>query len=59
MSFDTFSEFLTMGGHGLYVWTAYGVALIVFVGNAVAPLIKKKEILNRQAQRIKRESLTI
>ncbi|WP_068750299.1 heme exporter protein CcmD, partial [Oleiphilus sp. HI0123] len=28
MSFDSFSEFLNMGGHGLYVWLCYGIGLL-------------------------------
>lgn len=34
MYFDSFADFLNMGGHGLYVWLGYGVcftALIVFI----------------------------
>ena len=33
MSFETFNDFLTMGGHGLYVWLSYAIALIVVVAN--------------------------
>ncbi len=29
MQFDTFSEFLSMGDHGLYVWLAYGATAFV------------------------------
>ena len=28
MSFATFGDFLAMGHHGLYVWSAYGLSLI-------------------------------
>jgi heme exporter protein D len=27
------TEFLRMGGHGAYVWSAYGITLAVLVGN--------------------------
>jgi len=57
MNFDNFSDFLAMGGHGLYVWMAYGVALIVFVANVTGPVLKKKDILKKHAQRLKREKL--
>ena len=33
MQFDTFAEFIAMGGHGPYVWLAYGAALLVFAGS--------------------------
>ena len=29
MSFNSFSDFLAMGHHALYVWTAYGICLAV------------------------------
>lgn len=25
MYFDSFADFVAMGGHGLYVWTSYGL----------------------------------
>ena len=31
MYFDTFAEFLQMGKHGFYVWSAYGAAGLVFL----------------------------
>ncbi len=57
MNFENFSDFIAMGGHGLYVWMAYGAALIVFVANIVGPVLKKKDILKKHAQRLKREKL--
>jgi heme exporter protein D len=36
MSFGSLGEFLGMGGHGLYVWLAYGAAVIVVVANVVS-----------------------
>ncbi len=30
------AEFLSMGGHGPYVWSAWGVTLVVMVFNAWA-----------------------
>lgn len=29
MSFESVGEFVAMGGHGLYVWLAYGATLLV------------------------------
>ncbi len=34
----SWDEFLTMGGYAVYVWPAYGIALVVLVGNAVLPV---------------------
>lgn len=32
MQFDSLNEFVAMGGHGLYVWLAYGATLLVLGG---------------------------
>jgi len=36
VSFDSFGDFLAMGGHGLYVWLAYGASLLVIGANVVS-----------------------
>ena len=33
MYFDSFAEFLLMGQHGFYVWTAYGTTAAVLLGS--------------------------
>lgn len=55
MFFDSFSDFLAMGGHGLYVWSAYGIAAVVLLGNIIAPILKRKQIISEQARRLRRE----
>ena len=55
MSFNSFSDFIAMGGHGLYVWSAYGVTLVVFTFNAVKPLFMNKRFLQEQKQLQRRE----
>ncbi|MFD2229957.1 heme exporter protein CcmD [Alkalimarinus sediminis] len=57
MSFESFSDFLAMGGHGLYVWLSYGVAALIFIANIVLPMTKKKQIVKKHQQRLKRESV--
>lgn len=37
------SEFFYMGGYGVYVWSAYGLSLIVLMLNVIAA---RKRILN-------------
>jgi heme exporter protein CcmD len=34
------SEFLSMGGNGAYVWSAYGIMLAVLVGNIVSARLR-------------------
>ncbi|RMF13036.1 MAG: heme exporter protein CcmD [Gammaproteobacteria bacterium] len=55
MAFESFSEFLSMKGHGLYVWLAYGVGLAVLIFNWIAPGLRKKQIARDIQQQIRRE----
>ena len=45
MSFHSLSAFISMGGHGEFVWSAYGIALAVIVFNFVRPIMLKKRNL--------------
>ena len=56
MSFNSFSEFLSMGGHGLYVWLSYALGLIVILANLVSPLQAGKRLKQNLARRILREA---
>ncbi|MBK6961426.1 MAG: heme exporter protein CcmD [Gammaproteobacteria bacterium] len=44
-----------MGGHGPYVWSAYGVALVVLVWLVVQPLRRRAAILKSVRQVLARE----
>ncbi|MBR9868170.1 heme exporter protein CcmD [uncultured Amphritea sp.] len=55
MSFESFADFIDMGGHGLYVWMSYAIALVVIVMNIVNPLMQKRQIFTEQARRLRRE----
>ncbi|AQL36901.1 heme exporter protein CcmD [Pseudomonas syringae] len=56
MSFESFSDFLAMGRHGLFVWSAYGLCLLVLLINVTLPVLARRRYLQQQAQRLKRES---
>lgn len=58
MSFDSFSEFLAMDGHGRYVWLSYAIALVLFVINLVSPLLRKKQLISELKRRLRREKST-
>ena len=58
MSFDSFSDFLAMGKHGVFVWSAYGMCLIVLAVNIASPLLARKRYLQQEARRLRRESNT-
>ncbi|MGB9092447.1 MAG: heme exporter protein CcmD [Pseudomonas farsensis] len=56
MSFTSFSDFLAMGHHGLYVWSAYGFCLLVLALNVDLPLRARRRYLQLEARRLRRES---
>ncbi|MEM8766975.1 MAG: heme exporter protein CcmD [Pseudomonadota bacterium] len=49
MSFDSIGEFMTMGGHGFYVWLAYGATLLVLAANVLSLSFARRRYL-RDAQ---------
>ncbi|HBD12159.1 MAG TPA: heme exporter protein CcmD [Porticoccaceae bacterium] len=53
--FDNLSGFLTMGGHGVYVWTAYAVSLVVLSMLVVAPLRRSRKRLLELGRRLQQE----
>ena len=55
MSFTSFAEFLSMGRHGVYVWSAYGLCLLVLIINVVGPLLARRRYLQHEARRLRRE----
>jgi heme exporter protein D len=53
------SEFLNMGGYAFYVWTSYGIALLVLLINVILPLRQRKKLLGdiaRAARRARRDT---
>lgn len=57
MAFSTFSEFIAMGGHSLYVWTAYGIGAAVIAYNVFSPNRLKKKLILEQKRRERREQV--
>ena len=43
--FNDMSAFLAMGGHGFYVWSAYGVSLLLLSYLVIRPLLRRAEVL--------------
>ncbi|MEJ2346877.1 MAG: heme exporter protein CcmD [Gammaproteobacteria bacterium] len=52
---SSWSEFIHMGGYAFYVWTSYGLALVVLVANVIAPLLARKQVVRMLHRRIRRE----
>ena len=55
MNFASFAEFLAMGNHGPYVWSAYGISLAVLLLNVVQPMLARRRYLQDEARRLRRE----
>ncbi len=41
------NEFFHMGGYAFYVWTSYGLALIILLWNVILPRQRQKQLLAR------------
>ena len=52
------NEFLHMGGYAFYVWSAYGITLLVLLLNIIMPLRQRRKLLTdikRKAKRARRD----
>ena len=56
MSFETFTEFLLMGGHGLYVWLSYGAGFFIILLVYIQPVLARRSIIQELSQRQRRET---
>lgn len=57
-SFASFSDFLNMGGHALYVWLSYGLTLAIFLLNLLSLWLKRRAFFSHAKRQIKREQRT-
>ncbi|TCK18603.1 heme exporter protein D [Thiogranum longum] len=48
------NDFLHMGGYATYVWSSYGITLVVLLANLIAPVRGRRKLLTQLAQREKR-----
>jgi heme exporter protein D len=46
-------EFFVMGGYAFYVWTSYGLTLLVLLANIIIPVWQRKQFF-RQSLKQKR-----
>ncbi len=57
MYFDSFAQFLEMGRHGFYVWTAYGVSLVLIVVNLVGMVHNRRQVRAEIRRALRREEV--
>lgn len=55
MYFDSLADFLAMGHHAPYVWSAYGVTFAIVVWNVLQPWRLRRRLLREQAALLRRE----
>ena len=46
----SWSEFIAMGGYGVYVWSAYGFAIVILVINVIIPMRRRSVVLRALRQ---------
>ncbi len=54
----TLNEFIHMGGYGFYVWTSYGITLLVLIINIILPARQKTRLLADIARKLRRARST-
>jgi heme exporter protein D len=57
MPWSSLSQFISMGGYGLYVWGSYGITLVL-LGGEVIMLLKRKRDLSKRASSPQLETKT-
>jgi heme exporter protein D len=51
---NNMQEFFAMGGYAFYVWTSYGLTLIVLLANIIIPVSQRKRFLRSLVLKQKR-----
>jgi len=51
------SEFFHMGGYALYVWSSYGLALVLLVAVFIQPLLERKNLCRELKTRYRQQNL--
>ena len=54
--FDSFSNFIHMGGYAAYVWPAFAITLVVLVANIIIPARRHKKLLQQNRARHEQNS---
>lgn len=53
--FESINDFIQMGGHGYYVWSAYLISLSVLIWLVVSPLQRKRKFIQEMIRQQRRE----
>lgn len=55
MQFESLQAFIAMGGHGVFVWSVYGITVLVLSLLLLAPLRKNRRFFLQQMMLLKRQ----
>ena len=55
MQFESFADLMSMGGHGIFVWSVYAITFIVLLSLVLTPLFRDRSFFTRQAMLIRRQ----
>ncbi|MBR9902751.1 MAG: heme exporter protein CcmD [Gammaproteobacteria bacterium] len=56
MAFDSLAEFLAMGGHAPYVWSAWGVTALLLLAIVWHARAEQRQLLKGLKRRARREN---
>ena len=45
MRFEGLSAFFDMGGHGAYIWAAYGLTMVILAANIWWPMMVRRKVI--------------
>lgn len=53
---NSFSDFLHMGGYGLYVWGSFGVTALIMIVEPIVVARNRKSTISRLKRQLRAES---
>ncbi|AYF32730.1 heme exporter protein CcmD [Vreelandella alkaliphila] len=56
MAFSSFNEFFAMGGHGLYVWAAWGITALLMLVIVWHARLERSQLLKGVKRRVRRQN---
>lgn len=62
MYFEDIASLIAMGGHGSFVWLAYGATSLIIIYNVTAPILLRKklkrQIISQQRRQARQKTIT-
>ncbi|MEL0614334.1 MULTISPECIES: heme exporter protein CcmD [Marinomonas] len=56
MAFNSLADFLTMGTHGAFVWSTYGLVLLILASLILNTVQGRRKVIRQLKKRYLRES---